>query len=384
MAKNLELFDEKSDVVSTYTHSFFPYPAKFPPEPIRDFIRGYSSKGETILDPFCGSGTVLVEAILNGRNARGIELNPVAALVSKAKATIYDDSHIQEAKEFLKDISMVEKIRDSWLKDSISDSDIPTYKNIDLWFKPNMLQELTAIRKKFLIHSEYSNETQKLLWMAFLKIIVPVSNQDGETRYTAVKKQGLINGYALGKMRETVRNYVRTLEDFLLEESNHLSANVEKADTNEGLNNIENNSIDLVITSPPYINTFDYYLYHKHRIFWMDENPQEIRKKEVGCHHRIDTMTYERAFKEYSDYMETVLSKVFEKLKKNKHFIMLIGDGIVKNKMVYADQLITALAEKIGFTVKEINTIKLREVSSRFIKGKTIDRKNHHAIVLRK
>jgi site-specific DNA-methyltransferase (cytosine-N4-specific) len=380
--KNLELFDKKPKVFSTYTHSFFPYPAKFPPEPIRTFLHKYSGKGDVVLDPFCGSGTVLVEALLAGRRAHGIELNPVAALVSKAKATVYRDEHVQEARQFLRDIATVEQLRDSWIKDTVQLNDVPSYKNIDLWFEPNMLQELTALRKTFLIEGKYSSETKMLLWMAFLKIIVPVSNQDGETRYASIKKPELVDGYAISKLRETVQAYIRAIEISSLEDIDSSWVRVDKNDAVDGLSIIEDNSIDLAITSPPYINTFDYYLYHKHRIFWMNENPQEIRKREIGCHHRIDTMTFTKALDEYRTYMLNVLSKVYAKLRGGKRFVMLIGDGIVKDEVIYADKLIADLAAKTGFIVEDINTMKLREVSRGFIKGKTLDRKNHHAIIL--
>lgn len=384
MAKNLELFESRGEILPTYTHTFFPYPAKFPPEPIRDFLSKYSCVGDVILDPFCGSGTVLVEALLNRRNAYGIELNPVAALVSQAKATIYGSQHIQEAKQVLNELVNVAQRRDSWVEETVSHDDIPSYKNINLWFKPNMLQELTAIRKAFLMEGDYYSETKNLLWMAFLKIIVPVSNQDGETRYAAIDKPELVNGYAISKMRETVASYIKTLEGSSLERMKDVCVHVEKSDADIGLGKVKDSSVDLAITSPPYINTFDYYLYHKHRIFWMNENPQEIRRREIGCHHRIDTMTYDKALAEYSTYMMSVLGKVFAKLKSGKRFVMLIGDGIVKDKVVEADKLITELSAQVGFEVEDVNTIKLRDVSRGFIKGSRLDRKNHHAIVLRK
>ncbi|AWB43430.1 hypothetical protein DCC85_03795 [Paenibacillus sp. CAA11] len=370
-----------------YTHSFFPYPAKFPAEPIRELILKYSSIGDVILDPFCGSGTVLVESMLNNRNAIGIELNPVSALVSKAKSNNYKEEDLLEVQSIINELIKIENNRDNWLTETLLSADeIPTYKNIDHWFKENMLHELTALRKTFIFNYKYTNKClEDLVWMAFLKIIVSVSNQDNDTRYAAVNKPELINGFAIKKFREVLVDYNKQL----MNSSKYIYGINSKIEVIEGdvtvkFHEIEDNSVDMIITSPPYINTFDYYLYHKHRIFWMDKDPQIIRRKEIGCHHRIDTMSFEKAKNEYYTSMDTLFSVAKDKLKKGKYFVMLIGDGIVKDEVVKADELIEEIALQNGFVVEELNTINLREVSKGFIKGRSLDRKNHHSIVLKR
>src|SRR3989338_7438267 len=84
----MELEFEKSsgNGSTTYlTHNFHTYPAKFIPQIPKSTIKSLTRKGDTILDPFCGCGTTLVEAKLLNRNAIGVDLNPIATLVSKAK-----------------------------------------------------------------------------------------------------------------------------------------------------------------------------------------------------------------------------------------------------------------------------------------------------------
>jgi DNA modification methylase len=368
-----------------YTHNFFPYPAKFPPEPIRDYIHRYSSIGDTILDPFCGSGTVLVESMLCNRNAIGIELNPVSALVSKAKSNIYKEQDLAVVHSVITEIKEIEQRRDQWVLEILTDDDIPNYKNINHWFKENMLQELAALRKTFIYNNSYPQHLNELFWMAFLKIIVSVSNQENDTRYAAINKPELINGYALKKFREVLEDYYKQLITYVkYVEDIRVKIEVLEGDVIEKIHELPNDSIDMMITSPPYINTFDYYLYHKHRIFWMDRDPQIIRKKEIGCHHRIDTMSFEKARYEYYNTMDSLFQIAKNRLKKGKFFVMLIGDGIVKNEVIKADELITEIANKNSFTIEELNTISLREVSKGFIKGRSLDRKKHHSIVLKR
>jgi hypothetical protein len=73
--------------VSGLTHSFYRYPARFPPEFARETIARFSSRGDYILDAFMGSGTSIVEAVASGRNAIGVDINPLAYFITKVKTT---------------------------------------------------------------------------------------------------------------------------------------------------------------------------------------------------------------------------------------------------------------------------------------------------------
>src|SRR5205823_2478462 len=70
---------------SRYTHYLFRYPAKFHPPVVAKLIQQYSKVGDAILDPFCGSGTLLVEAVVNGRQPIGMDIDPVAVFIARAK-----------------------------------------------------------------------------------------------------------------------------------------------------------------------------------------------------------------------------------------------------------------------------------------------------------
>ena len=371
---------------NNYTHSLFPYPAKFPPEPIKDIIENLSNEGDSVLDPFCGSGTVLVESILRKRSVTGIELNPVGALVSRAKSRIYKKSQLASLDKTIEMLAVVERERDSWIEQVLSSKAMPAYKNMDHWFQPNMVEELAAIRSAILTNPAYNSGIHDLLWMAFLKIIVPVSNQESETRYAAIVKPEIHNGYAIKKFRQTISEYRATLKDSLpvVKDLQYQDPKVYEGDTLATMATLSDSMFDLVVTSPPYINTFDYYLYHKHRIFWLGKDPQLIRKSELGCHHRIDTMTYVRALNEYRDYLLGVFTQIRRTLRPKKHVFIMIGDGIVKGQVIDSQKLVANLAQETGFRVEDISSVGLRQVSSRFIKDERIDRKNHHFITLKR
>lgn len=73
--------------ISGFTHPYYRYPATTSPELIRDIVLGYSTPGELVLDPFMGGGTSIVESVAHGRQVIGLDLNPLAVLVARAKTT---------------------------------------------------------------------------------------------------------------------------------------------------------------------------------------------------------------------------------------------------------------------------------------------------------
>src|SRR5260370_41643913 len=87
-----------------FTHYLFRFPAKFHPPVIRCLIDRYTKEGDRILDPFCGSGTLLVEALASGRDAVGIDIDPLARFVSRVKSRPIDPDELESAFEQLSDL----------------------------------------------------------------------------------------------------------------------------------------------------------------------------------------------------------------------------------------------------------------------------------------
>lgn len=362
-----------------YTHFFHPYPAKFPADIVRKCIAEYSKEGERVIDPFCGSGTALVESKLLGRNAFGIDINPVGVLISKAKSANYADKDLLALDSVIEQVTGAVLVSEMWIEGHTSDS-LPTYENRQYWFSDSVIRELNAIQSELIAPFKEQNPTlYELLMTAFSRIIVQVSNQDTETRYARVEKNI--------KVGETLKLFLKTLKAyrkaFTEAEKPIAETRVEviEGDTLKELPKLAENSFDMAITSPPYINSFDYYLYHKHRIFLLNKSPMLVRKTEIGGHHTIDGQTYDKAFNEYRSAMKTVFECLHKILKPNKKFVLLIGDGIVKGKVINSAELMEAIAKETDFCVLKTETVPLKQVSKTFIKDKKIERKKHHLMV---
>lgn len=91
---------EKADT-KYYTHGYHPYSSKYIPQFPNRLISTFSERDDLILDPFVGSGTTLVESKVLGRNAIGVDINPLACLISRVKTSVISKTTVREIKNFL-------------------------------------------------------------------------------------------------------------------------------------------------------------------------------------------------------------------------------------------------------------------------------------------
>lgn len=370
------------DPENLYTHNFHPYAAKFPPYAVRSLIQKYTNASDNVLDPFCGSGTTLVECRLLCRNATGIELNPIGKLISETKSALYSKEDIDLSINAISQLEGHCLAINQWVASYSSENILPNHPKKEFWFRPHVLKELYAI--KLTIDRYIDNaKVYNLLMTGFSRIIVPVSNQESETRYKAIEKN-LPSGYTLRLYIRVIEEYISVLKKYNLADSGcDAKIDVIEGDAREQVDCLER-KFDFVITSPPYINSYDYYLYHKHRIYWLGKDPRAVRKLEIGCHHTVDRQTYEKATNEYQKSMVRIFQGINKALKPKAYFALLIGDGIVKGKLVKADEVIAETAQLSGFELISTRSIPLKEVSKQFLKGIHNHRKLHHVIILRK
>lgn len=131
-------FADKTRKETAYlTHGYHRYPAKFIPQIVSRLTEKYTKEGDLVVDPFGGCGTTLVETKVMGRRSIGVDINPVAALIAKAKITPIKPAKIEE--QFLK---LKDKI-DFFSKDT--KVKVPEHERIDYWFKPEEKRKLTFL-----------------------------------------------------------------------------------------------------------------------------------------------------------------------------------------------------------------------------------------------
>ena len=294
------------------THWIYPYKGKFHPQMIRALLNIIGlEKGDTVLDPFIGSGTTAVEAQLLGINCIGIDVSPLCVLQSKVKTESIDVlPQIREWKE-----EIIKRIKPSLFNlegKTIDDAiNLIPDEEVKNFYR---MAKLVAISDNARRGREFSN--------AFLK--------------------------NLEVMISSISDYVDIIKELNLKLGRiHIKTGDSRALS------LNNESIDGIVTSPPYSIALDYVSNDAHALKELGYDLTLIREKFVGVRGkgqaRIDL---------YNDDMKNSLKEMFRILKPQKYAVIVIGNAIYMGHEIKTVEFIIDYANKIGFNlVKNIDKI---------------------------
>lgn len=322
---NYELIflDVETDNITFYgqldepVHRWFRLTAAFSPDLVRRCLTRFTTEGETrtVLDPFCGTGTTVVESLRNGHNALGVEYNPIYERVARAKATSWDidTDELREVQHTV--ISDAWELSFQWNEKSITEIEeetdvyFPEIYNRDRWWDEKTLKELVALREA-IDNADAPDRQKELLMVGLLAILVDASN----ATYNHVslsfmdEPQGYVNAIDLfdDKMVQ-IRSDIRVLGPA------RGTVDVIGGDSTKLTESVDPNSADTIITSPPYPNRYSYIRETRPHLFFLDlvEDAGEVGEM------ALDSVggTWGRATSELEDaYIEPVNSVVEDAL----------------------------------------------------------------------
>ncbi len=359
---------------SLMTHGLHKYPAKFFPELPRWLIKRYSQENDIILDPFTGSGTTNVEALLARRNSVGIDVDPFSRFVAKVKVTPLSESSLKSAQK-----KLFESII-NYHSSLISESDLPDFPYRDNWFNKEILFELSYLRKQ-VQQLDTQNEIKDFYRVCLSSIIRSVSNADDNCTRTVIRKKlnkSVKPSDALNKFAKTVMTKVPKIIAFSKNYPSDITVDFPENMDARSIK-FEEGFFDLAVTSPPYVNAVDYPRTHQLEMYWLgfaQDSLTTLKKQNVGTEsvsasdyktlHEIgvpdaDTVIqniYGKdprrayiAFK-YLEDMRKNLSEVYRVIRKDGRYVVVVGNNRIRGQLFENWKYLMPIAEKIGFKVE--------------------------------
>jgi DNA modification methylase len=366
------------------THSIHPYPAKFIPQIPNALIQELSSVGETILDPFCGSGTSLVESLRLGRHAVGVDANPLACLISLAKTTPITDAEADLLRQLAEETAQLGQQASMGTLPLFpdmplvpGDGDPPKAKGIEDWFDEHVIEELSYVKHRCLALDPA--HLRHLALTAMSSIVVAVSRQDSETRYVR-REKNTAPGDTLQLFSRALTRATEAVLEFADEVSPQMMVRVHQSDV---LQRPDVGPVDLVVCSPPYPNAFSYHLYHRTRMLWLDMDQPTFKRQEIGSHRKYSRKGPSAATADtFRSELRTVLSWLRLHLRPNRHACFVIGDSIIKGRTVCNAELLAEIANSLGFKLEARISRRLQDTKKYF--NPAIGRiKDEYVVVLR-
>lgn len=357
----------------TETHCFHVYPAMMIAPVARRLIRMFAKKGDVVLDPFCGSGTVLVEALKEGLNSWGIDINPLALLIARAKTTILDVKVLRRQAIRLLDVYSQNLHQIKSERNAVT---IPQFFNIEYWFKPIVSRQLAFLRER--LFAIRDTAIQEFFLVAFSETVRAASyTRNDEFKLFRIPSDELDNHNPnVGEIffSKVYRNLQGMAE---------LAAQVKSAPTIKILHedtrkrtSIPNASINLVVTSPPYGDsrtTVAYGQFSRLSLQWLGlpwEEARDIDKISLGGLRPLNAINGEYQ----SQALRSVVSKITEKdakraldvtsfyrdltlcLKeinrvcaKGATIALVVGNRTVKGIRIPTDEITAEIADGLGF-----------------------------------
>lgn len=363
-------WDFRTANTKEYTHCYHNYPAMMIPQIASRLITKYGRGAKTLFDPYCGTGTSLVEANINGIDAYGTDLNPMAQLIAKAKTSKIElqilDLCLKEFNDYL-----------FALNSGIKKLNIiaPTFKNIDFWFKEETKNTL-AIIKQF-IDNIKDEKVQKFFLVAFSETIRESSltrNSEFKLYRMSEKQRENFNPDVFRMINlKLVRNRIG-LKNYIKKNKSPVDTYIYSFNSSENMNEIQKKSIDIVVTSPPYGDsrtTVAYGQFSRLSNQWLGvENSSQIDNQLMGGKAKtiqktsidiidrtvevIDEKDNKRAkevYSFYADYAKSI-ANVSTVIKHNGYACYVVGNRRVKDTTLPTDEITKCLFERYGFKHK--------------------------------
>ena len=390
-----------------YTHCYHIYPAMMIPQIARKLIEDFAPEGNLnlIFDPYTGSGTTLVESSIKGIHSIGTDLNPLARLISRVKNRHFNIEDINDAIIYLTTSFML------YAPDKVDNTDFSRISNFTYWYTLDCLYKLSYINQ---VISELKSEVQDFFFLCLSETVREVSfTRKGEfKRYKMSEKQiAKFDPDVFGTFNKKVQRNLKGLESFNSICTKDLATVCDFNTSNEIPQNIlPLNSVDMVVTSPPYGDshtTVAYGQFSRWANEWFNfENAKSLDRilmggvisktpkfetnsirTELEEIKRLDEKRYYEVISFLNDYWESIRN-VATVVRKGGRVCYVVGNRRVKSTQINLDYFTAEMFEKCGFKheitiIREIPNKRMPSKNSPTNKsGETVDTMTNEYIVI--
>lgn len=329
------------------THNLHRYSGKFIPQIAARAIATLTRPGDLVLDPYCGSGTTLVESALAGRKAIGIDLNPLAVLIASTKTAPVPERKLQLFLATISDALSGFTSSDSLLLFRGDDSLRIVVQNdprltdawFTKWFQPAVLEELIAINH--LIETVEDPLLRNVGRVAFSDILRKSSN--AHSGYPNV----MFDKKAPERVRP-IRPFLKALDRICemvgaLEQTDANWRDVEVRQGNATKLALPDASVDAVVSHPPYIGSIPYAEYGILSLKWLGEDPKELDRTLTGGRRQSPDVV-----DRFREGYGAMLREVARVLRPSRYAFLMVGNPVVKGETIDLASMSVDLARNVG------------------------------------
>lgn len=324
------------------THAIHRYSGKFIPQIAGQAIELLTEPDDLVVDPYCGSGTTLVEAAARGRRALGVDMNPLAVLIATVKSTPVERELVSDLVARL--TQFVDSIEaDGLFRTAPSDLDREDARLTDpwftKWFQPQVLEDLVRLHNR--ICDEKDDRLRSIGLVAFSDVLRRSSNAHQGYPNVMYDKRGGPRprpGRHFLKLLREVASAVVSLPESLA------WANVRAEEGDARCLRLEDEVAGAVITHPPYVGSIPYAEYGALSLKWLGHDPKLLDKKLTGgarqSRHVLSRFT--------ADY-HAMIAEAYRVLKPGGHMFALVGNPTIKGELVDLAKMTSEHAMEVGF-----------------------------------
>jgi 16S rRNA G966 N2-methylase RsmD len=343
------------------------------PSTARGAIAAWSKPGQRVLDPFCGSGTVLVEAMAAGRPAVGVDASPLAVLIAKVRSTVLDQPgrlRLVESAHAIADEASErarKRIR----------PEIPVWARRETTrFFPHVALELLGLRE--LVSATTEDAIGVALRACFSSILVKFMRlpETGGDEPAQRIGRGMPSKFFAGRAEELAQSLAALAERT---PAGTPAPQIHLGDA-RAIDLVAAESCDLILSSPPYAGTYDYAEHHDVRFLWLGLPREKFDRVQVGAR----SEDFGSPAKRWQQDRRRWLGEMGRVVKPGSIVVLEMGDGVVGGDPEDAAEALRFDAPKAGLELVA-GAFQARPPRDRRLREIFADHpRREHVLVLRK